>query len=93
MPNECVRVEVSPVYVCLCRCVTDKQIRQAVDEGAYRVRDLRQELGVAAKCGKCAPHALELLREHQAMRSVPFLPGAANPVGRSPEWEMAADTP
>ncbi|PKM04894.1 MAG: hypothetical protein CVV16_03135 [Gammaproteobacteria bacterium HGW-Gammaproteobacteria-6] len=42
------------MYVCLCKGVTDKQIRNAVAEGASSLRDLRQALDVATQCGKCA---------------------------------------
>lgn len=51
------------MYVCLCNAVTDGQIRQAVEEGVTSMRLLRQELGVAACCGRCAQHAKDLLQE------------------------------
>lgn len=51
------------MYVCLCNAVTDRQIRQAVEEGATRMRDLNLELGVAADCGKCACFAKSVLQD------------------------------
>lgn len=51
------------MYVCICQEVTDRQIRQAVEEGASTMRHLRKDLGVAACCGRCAPHAKALLDE------------------------------
>lgn len=51
------------MYVCLCSGVTDGQIRQAVEDGASSMRLLRQELGVAACCGRCAQHAKDVLEE------------------------------
>jgi len=51
------------MYVCICQEVTDRQIRQAVGEGASTMRHLRKELGVAACCGRCAPHAKAVLDE------------------------------
>jgi bacterioferritin-associated ferredoxin len=45
------------MYVCVCNEVTDRQIREAVQAGATRVRDLRHQLGVASQCGKCGPSA------------------------------------
>lgn len=42
------------MFVCLCRSVTDNQIRDAVLRGAVRMRDLNESLGVASVCGKCA---------------------------------------
>lgn len=51
------------MYVCLCNGVTDRQIREAVGDGVKSMRQLRQCLGVAANCGRCATHAKELLDE------------------------------
>ncbi|BBF86031.1 bacterioferritin-associated ferredoxin [Aquitalea magnusonii] len=51
------------MYVCLCNAVTDSQIRQAVENGATRMCDLRAELGVASECGKCACCANQLRKE------------------------------
>ncbi|HTT04137.1 MAG TPA: bacterioferritin-associated ferredoxin [Steroidobacteraceae bacterium] len=52
------------MYVCICRGVTDSQIRRAVDAGAASLSQLRQELAVAACCGRCAPMARQIIREH-----------------------------
>ncbi|MFO1385266.1 MAG: bacterioferritin-associated ferredoxin [Chitinivorax sp.] len=49
------------MYVCLCHAVTDRQIRDAVVNGCDSMRDLRNELGVATQCGRCACHARDLL--------------------------------
>jgi len=49
------------MYVCLCKGVTDTQIRQAVDSGATSLRQVRQQLGVASQCGKCSCMAREIL--------------------------------
>lgn len=51
------------MYVCLCEGVTDRQIREAVQDGASSMRKLRQQLGVASNCGRCACHAKQLLDE------------------------------
>jgi len=51
------------MYVCLCHGVTDGQIRDAILEGCCSYRDVRQTLGVASTCGKCAVAAKEVVRE------------------------------
>lgn len=52
------------MYVCLCNNVTDTQIHQLVrSEGVTTMRELREHLGVAAQCGKCARCAKDVLRE------------------------------
>ena len=51
------------MYVCLCHNVTDTKIRHLVrTEGVSSMRELREHLGVATQCGKCARCAREVLR-------------------------------
>jgi bacterioferritin-associated ferredoxin len=49
------------MYVCLCNGVTERAIRQAVSDGACTMRQLRLQLGVSTRCGKCAPTAQKIL--------------------------------
>ena len=42
------------MYVCLCKGVTDNQIKDAIAGGACSMRDLRNDLEVGTQCGKCA---------------------------------------
>lgn len=61
------------MYVCVCRAVTDGDIENAVQQGCCTMRDLRNELGVATQCGRCALTAKEVLNnalEEQA-RDIP----------------------
>jgi len=51
------------MYVCLCKGITDSQIRAAIEDGATSVRDVRNSLGVASQCGKCGILAREIVRE------------------------------
>lgn len=51
------------MYVCICNGITDKQIRQAADDGVTSLLDLQQQLGVASNCGSCGDAAVEILRE------------------------------
>ena len=52
-----------PMYVCVCKAVTERQIQEAALAGARRLKDLRRELGVTADCGLCATCAQACLRE------------------------------
>jgi len=45
------------MIVCVCKAVSDRQIRSAVKGGASSLRDLTRELGVGTCCGKCLPEA------------------------------------
>lgn len=49
------------MYICLCRAVTDKQIRTSVENGASSFREVREELDVGTCCGRCVPEARELI--------------------------------
>ncbi|MAT94870.1 MAG: (2Fe-2S)-binding protein [Halioglobus sp.] len=51
------------MYVCLCKQITDTQIRAAVQDGASSFKDVRNTLGVASQCGKCGTLTREILRE------------------------------
>ena len=51
------------MYVCLCKGITDTQIRAAVQDGARSLRDVNSSLGVASQCGKCGIMAREIVRE------------------------------
>ena len=46
-----------PMIVCVCKAVSDRQIRAAVKQGATCMRDLTRELGLGTCCGKCVPEA------------------------------------
>jgi bacterioferritin-associated ferredoxin len=49
------------MYICVCKAVTDKAIRNLVADGACSMRELKQCLGVGSQCGKCTPAAQDLL--------------------------------
>jgi bacterioferritin-associated ferredoxin len=52
------------MYVCLCHNVTDTEIRHRVRTGEVSsMRELREQLGVATQCGKCARCAKDVLKE------------------------------
>jgi bacterioferritin-associated ferredoxin len=51
------------MYVCVCRAVTDGQIKNAVEDGCCSMRDLRNTLGVTTQCGRCACSVREVLDE------------------------------
>ncbi|MDT8895393.1 (2Fe-2S)-binding protein [Halomonas sp. I1] len=42
------------MYVCLCKGVSDKAIRQSVEDGARSWREVQRETGCGTQCGKCA---------------------------------------
>ncbi len=52
------------MYVCLCKGVTDGQIRREVEqESVCSLRELRVRFGLATQCGRCAAEARRVLGE------------------------------
>ena len=45
------------MIICVCKAVSDRHIRSAVQDGATCMRDLTRELGLGTCCGKCVPEA------------------------------------
>ena len=55
------------MYVCVCNAVTDRDIGNAVAEGCCSLRELREQLGVGACCGRCTSCAQDVL--HDSLRT------------------------
>jgi bacterioferritin-associated ferredoxin len=51
------------MYVCLCVGVTDRDIENAVSDGARSWREVRETTGCAGQCGKCACTGKSIMRE------------------------------
>ncbi|RKR06936.1 bacterioferritin-associated ferredoxin [Kushneria sinocarnis] len=51
------------MFVCLCRKVTDHQLRDAVSEGARSWQEVRRMTGCSSQCGKCACMAESIVEE------------------------------
>jgi len=49
------------MIVCVCRRISDHQIRQAAADGARTLECLQFDLGVATQCGRCADSASRVL--------------------------------
>lgn len=49
------------MYLCICKSVSDRQIREAVERGARTIGDLSIRLGIGVECGKCTDSVREFL--------------------------------
>lgn len=49
------------MYVCICKGITDRQIKEAVYDGSTSVKALRRQLGVSSQCGRCAELTQEII--------------------------------
>ncbi|MCY4265826.1 MAG: (2Fe-2S)-binding protein [Gammaproteobacteria bacterium] len=59
------------MYVCICRQITDHQIKDLCRDGASTMNDLRTRLGLASDCGKCSKLAQSIVKEYA--RSTAFV--------------------
>lgn len=53
------------MYICICRAVTEAEIRSAIELGAATEDALRSQLGVSTECGKCAADVRRILGEYK----------------------------
>ncbi|WP_407306984.1 bacterioferritin-associated ferredoxin [Acinetobacter sp.] len=51
------------MYVCLCRGITDQDIKDAVANGAESFREIRDLLDLGTCCGRCAPEARAIISD------------------------------
>ncbi|MFB2538103.1 MULTISPECIES: bacterioferritin-associated ferredoxin [unclassified Acinetobacter] len=54
------------MYVCLCRGITDQDIKDAIAQGASSFREIREQLDLGTCCGRCAPEAKSIISEELA---------------------------
>lgn len=58
------------MYVCICKGITEQQIKTCADQGAASLRDLYRELSVGSQCGKCVSVAKQVLNSAQCNQSL-----------------------
>lgn len=51
------------MYICICRQVTDKEVHQAISDGATTLRELCEMLPLGAQCGRCCASAESIIQE------------------------------
>jgi len=56
------------VYICLCKGITDTQIKRCINNGAKNIKQVRKELGVASQCCKCLPEARAIIDDALALQ-------------------------
>jgi bacterioferritin-associated ferredoxin len=57
------------MYVCVCNAVSDRQIREAVDQGARSLFEVQCQLPVGACCGRCEDTASQVVSEQLVART------------------------
>lgn len=56
------------MYVCLCKGVTDKAIKQHVAGGVDSMRELKACTGVGSQCGQCTCQANQILHNELVLQ-------------------------
>jgi bacterioferritin-associated ferredoxin len=56
------------MIVCVCKAVSDRHIRSAVNGGVSCVSELSRRTGLGTCCGKCVPEARATLKDCLAER-------------------------
>ena len=54
------------MYVCLCRGITDQDIKDAVENGAESYREIRDLLDLGTCRGRCVPEARAIISDELA---------------------------
>jgi bacterioferritin-associated ferredoxin len=70
------------MYVCVCRAVTEQEVRAAIDDGADTVEAVTQACCAADDCGACSEVIREMIDDRWAdgaagHRRLPLAPGRA----------------
>jgi len=50
------------MYACICKKITDIQIKKEINEGVTTIHELTEYLDVCLECGKCKSYIEELLQ-------------------------------
>jgi len=50
------------MFVCLCKSVTDHEIRASIDEGITSFEAMQQRLDVATVCGSCSCEVKKIIQ-------------------------------
>ena len=51
------------MYVCICKQVTDREIRDICREGCVGFEEIQKKTGVSSQCGKCCELAKSIVEE------------------------------
>lgn len=57
------------MIICLCRAVSDRIVRELIDQGVNSIVSLRKVTGVGRGCGKCLGVVKDLLDEKTGLLS------------------------
>ena len=53
------------MYVCMCKALCDKRIREAIEGGATTVAAVGRACGAGTDCGSCVDHIADMIEAHE----------------------------
>ena len=56
------------MYVCICKAITEKDIRHAVVQGISSLEKLSEKTSITNDCGCCTEHACKVIEDALATR-------------------------
>ena len=56
-------IDMYPMFVCLCKAVTDHQIKEAVETGVSSFDDMQNHLSVGTACGGCTCEVKRIIEQ------------------------------
>ncbi|MEE2729550.1 bacterioferritin-associated ferredoxin [Ketobacter sp.] len=56
------------MYICLCKDITDHQLRESIRQGACDFSQVRRRCQVGAKCGKCMQEARMIVQNELSIQ-------------------------
>jgi bacterioferritin-associated ferredoxin len=59
------------VYVCGCRAVTDREVHEAVQNGARSAAEVAERCGAGSRCGSCIDLVLAVVEASQPVSERP----------------------
>jgi bacterioferritin-associated ferredoxin len=67
------------MYICICKSITDTQIRAAADAGFNSLGKLKKKYGLASCCGSCVEMTQAILNDNTQKKCNPrtYIPSAA----------------
>ncbi len=54
------------MYICVCHGISDRKLREVVQQGARSFEELQARTGVSTCCGACEPMARAMVEESKA---------------------------
>lgn len=59
------------MYVCVCRAINERKLRETIRSGACSVQSVNQCTGLGGVCGRCVPYARQIIDDERQRQVAP----------------------